>query len=145
MKSNLILLVLALAIVTLHGCGDTATKSGTETKSTESEKPKVDNHVSLLGEMTELMNEMHAIVEPVKDDASAKVAAKKIEQLRARGKSITDRLEALEQPPEEEMKRLEELTKDQVAELMSNIEKVKKIGSKYRELRMAIDKTLPRF
>lgn len=145
MKCYSLLLFLTLAMLTLQGCGKTEAKSGSEANDAVNPQPKVDTHLSLLREMTELMNEIFAIVEPVTDNASAKAAAEQIEHLQPRGESITNRLEALEQPPEEEIQRLEELTENEVAEIMRKIDEVKRIGSKFPELKMALNAAIPGF
>ena len=145
MRLSTLLFVLGHAALTLPGCEQPATESGSTENSSEHSEPKKDTHVSILSEMTELMNEVHAIVIPVNDQTSAEAAAKKLEPFFPTAKSITDRLEALEEPPEDERERLGELTRDELTELKRKIEEVQKVGSKYRELKKAITDAIPVF
>lgn len=138
-------IVLLLTIVALAGCGGSASEEDSGTSVDSDSSPKADTHLTLLSEMTDLMEEVHAIVETVDDEASANAAAEKIEKLQPKGESITQRLEALEDPPEEEMERLEELTREEVDALLLMIDEVTRIGSRYPKLRSALNATIPAF
>lgn len=153
MKPRLLFSLLVLTAVCLQGCGDSSTSplntnpasNGEMGQADVESKPGHDNHEIVLSDMTALMNEISAIVEPVSDEASANSAAAEVEKLIAKGQSITARLEALEEPKGEELKRLEEVTKDELEALIQKIDDANRKGAKYPELRKALNRAIPVF
>jgi hypothetical protein len=66
-----------------------------------------DTHESLTDEAVSIMKEVGAILDGVKDEASADAAAAKIDALSARGEDLEKRMKALGKPTEEQAKGLE--------------------------------------
>ena len=80
-------LALAAALLTLAGCGDT--------------------HESLMKESLDNMNKVNTVLDGVKDEASAKAAAPKLEALAAKMNDIQQRMNKIGTPTPEQAKALE--------------------------------------
>ena len=104
-----------------------------------------DNHETLIGKICDHVDELYSVVKDVEDEASAKAAASEIATFQNEGKSLTDRLEALPDAPEDEANRLQEKYGDRLAELTRQIEEIKNIGRKYSALNTALDGAVPIF
>jgi hypothetical protein len=107
-KSLVSVSVVAALCLTLAGCGDT--------------------HDSITREMLAQITELNKILDGVKDEASAKAAAPRVERTATKLKEIQDRSTKLGQPSEAEMKAMkakyEKQMEEQAGKLIGNVMRI---------------------
>jgi hypothetical protein len=80
-----------------------------------------NKYEKVMDDQISLMEEMVDVLKDVKDEASAKAAVPKLEDLKKRGEEIEKRAEEVGEPPEDEQKALKEKYEEQMEEVMKEM------------------------
>ena len=78
-------------------------------------------HEQVMDDQLDLMEEMVDVLKDVKDEASAKAAVPKLEDLKKRGEEIQKRAKEIGDPSEEEEKALKEKYEERMDKIMKDM------------------------
>ena len=148
----LLILLLIFSCCIFQGCAPSTDSAQSNTDGTESaEKSNTqtqtlpDTHEILIGEVCDHVDELYMVVKKIGNEASAESFVNEITAFQDQGQSLTDRLEALPDAPEDEAKRLQEKYGDKLAELTRQIEEIRNTGRKFPALNKALRGAMPIF